>query len=133
MRSIGGVARMATFFALFALVFTACGGGSTSTGGGTTPTAAPAPSLKVSLVTDIGGFNDRSFNQLAYTGYKKTEAQYHFAEKVIQTQSQNDYLKNLTLASPSLGAGGLAITVRLLIHTPLDQIPHHHTTIHYDI
>jgi len=133
MRSIGGLARIATFLALFALVLTACGGGSTSTGGGTTPTAAPAPSLKVSLVTDIGGLNDRSFNQLAYTGYKKAEAQYHFAEKVIQTQSQNDYVKNLTLASQSVGAGGLVIAVGFLMQAPLDQIAKQNTNINYAI
>ncbi len=133
MRSIGGLARIATFLALFALVLTACGGGSTSTGGGTTPTAAPAPSLKVSLVTDIGGLNDRSFNQLAYTGYKKAEAQYHFAEKVIQTQSQNDYVKNLTLASQSVGQGGLVIAVGFLMQAPLDQIAKQFTSINYAI
>src|SRR5258708_1572761 len=133
MRSIGGLARIATFLALFALVLTACGGGSTSTGGGTTPTAAPAPSLKVSLVTDIGGLNDRSFNQLAYTGYKKAEAQYHFAEKVIQTQSQNDYVKNLTLASQSVGQGGLVIAVGFLMQAPLDQIAKQFTNINYAI
>src|SRR6266849_10691383 len=119
MRSIGGLARIATFLALFALVLTACGGGSTSTGGGTTPTAAPAPSLKVSLVTDIGGLNDRSFNQLAYAGYKKAEAQYGFTEKVIQTQSQNDYVKNLTLAAQS---ADLVIAVGFLMQVPLDQV-----------
>src|SRR5579859_5013481 len=118
MRSIGGLARIATFLALFALVLTACGG-STSTGGGTTPTAAPAPSLKVSLVTDIGGLNDRSFNQLAYTGYKKAEAQYGFKEEVIQTQSQNDYVKNLTLAAQE---ANLVVAVGFLMQVPLDQV-----------
>jgi len=39
---------------------------------------------------------------LAYGGYKRAEAQYHFTEKVIQTQSQNDYVKNLTLAFAKL-------------------------------
>ncbi len=132
MRSIGGLARIATFLALFALALTACGGGA-STSSGTTPAAAPAPTLKVSLVTDIGGLNDRSFNQLAYTGYKKAEAQYHFTEKVIQTQSQNDYVKNLTLASQSVGQGGLVIAVGFLMQAPLDQIAKQFTNINYAI
>src|SRR6266446_1923138 len=132
MRSIGGLARIATFLVLFALALTACGGGA-STSSGTTPTAAPAPTLKVSLVTDIGGLNDRSFNQLAYTGYKKAEAQYHFTEKVIQTQSQNDYVKNLTLASQSVGQGGLVIAVGFLMQAPLDQIAKQFTTTNYAI
>ena len=130
MRSIGGLARIATFLALFALVLTACGG--TSTGTGTTPTAAP-PAAKVALVTDIGGLNDRSFNQLAYKGYTQALNQYHFTSKVIQTVSQNDYVKNLTLASQSVGPGGLVIAVGFLMQAPLDSIAKQNPNIHYAI
>jgi len=130
MRSIGGLARVAAFLTVFTLVLAACGGTTTSSGG-STPTATST--LKVSLVTDIGGLNDRSFNQLAYGGYKRAEAQYHFAEKVIQTQSQNDYVKNLTLASQSVGQGGLVIAVGFLMQAPLDQIAKQFTTTNYAI
>lgn len=133
MRNIGGLARIATFLALFSLALAACGGGtSTSGGGGAAPTTTTS-NLKVALVTDIGGLNDRGFNQLAYTGYKKAEAQYHFTERVIQTQSQNDYVKNLTLASQSVGQGGLVIAVGFLMQAPLDQIAKQNTGIHYAI
>jgi len=100
------------------MLVTACGGSSTSTGGGTTPTAAP-PAATAALVTDIGGLNDRSFNQLAYTGYTKAQKQYSFTPRVIQTQSQNDYVKNLTLAAQS---ANLVIAVGFLMQTPLDQV-----------
>jgi basic membrane protein A len=89
--------------------------------------------VKVALVTDIGGLNDRGFNQLAYTGYKKAEAQYGFTEKVIQTQSQNDYVKNLTLASQSVGNGGLVVAVGFLMQAPLDQIAKQNPSINYAI
>ena len=131
MRNIGGLARIATFLALFAMVLTACGSSTSTTGGGATST--PTPSVKVALVTDIGGLNDRGFNQLAYTGYKKAEAQYHFTERVIQTQSQNDYVKNLTLASQSVGSGGLVVAVGFLMQAPLDQIAKQNPSIHYAI
>lgn len=131
MRNIGGLARIATFLALFAMVLTACGSSTSTTGGGAT--ATPASTLKVSLVTDIGGLNDRGFNQLAYTGYKKAETQYGFTERVIQTQSQNDYVKNLTLASQSVGSGGLVIAVGFLMQAPLDQIAKQNPSIHYAI
>src|SRR5258707_7103480 len=130
MRSIGGLARVAAFLTVFTLVLAACGGTSTSSGG-STPSATST--LKVSLVTDIGGLNDRSFNQLAYGGYKRAEAQYHFTEKVIQTQSQNDYVKKLTLASQSVGQGGLVIAVGFLMQAPLDQIAKQFTNINYAI
>src|SRR5260221_11520535 len=125
MRSIGGLARVAAFLTVFTLVLTACGGTTTGSGG-STPSATST--LKVSLVADIGGLNDRSFNQLAYGGYKRAEAQYHFTEKVIQTQSQNDYVKNLTLASQSVGQGGLVIAVDFLMQAPVDQIAKQFTT-----
>jgi basic membrane protein A len=133
MRNIGGLARIASFLALFALVLAACGSSNTSTGGGGSGTAAPTATAKVALVTDIGGLNDRGFNQLAYTGYKKAEAQYHFTERVIQTQSQNDYVKNLTLASQSVGSGGLVVAVGFLMQAPLDQIAKQNPSIHYAI
>jgi basic membrane protein A and related proteins len=117
MRRISGLATITTFFVLLAILLSACGGSSTSSGG-TTPTAAP-PAATVALVTDIGGLNDRGFNQLAYTGYTQAKNQYHFPEKVIQTQSQNDYVKNLTLAAQS---ANLVIAVGFLMQAPLDQI-----------
>ena len=130
MRRVGGLARIAVFLTLIPLVLAACGGTSTSSGGGTTPTAT-APKAKVALVTDIGGLNDRGFNQLAYTGYTKALNQYHFTSKVIQTQSQNDYVKNLTLASQSVGTGGLVIAVGFLMQAPLDQIAKQNPSINY--
>src|SRR6185312_14197850 len=41
------------------------GSGGTSSPGGSAPASSAAPSVKIGLVTDIGGLNDRSFNHLA--------------------------------------------------------------------
>lgn len=111
--------HLAGLLTVVAMLLAACGGTSTGNGGGSTPTPTPKPSVKVALVTDIGGLNDRGFNQLAYTGYKKAETQYGFKEEVIQTQSQNDYVKNLTLAAQE---ANLVIAVGFLMQTPLDQV-----------
>ena len=118
MRRISGLATITTFFVLLAMLLSACGSSSTG-GGGTTPTAASSAKVTVGLVTDIGGLNDGGFNQLAYTGYTQAKNQYHFPEKVIQTQSQNDYVKNLTLAAQS---ANLVIAVGFLMQAPLDQV-----------
>jgi basic membrane protein A len=119
MRKFGGFVRVASLLMVFAMVLAACGNTTTGSTPGTTPATTTAPAIKAALVTDIGGLNDRSFNQLAYAGYKKAEQQYGFAEKVIQTQSQNDYIKNLTLAAQS---ADLVIAVGFLMQTPLDQV-----------
>ena len=132
MRRISGLAPITTFFILFTMLLTACGGTSPG-GGGTTSSSSSGAKAKVALVTDIGGLNDRSFNQLAYGGYTQAQKQYGFTPKVIQTQSQNDYVKNLTLASQSVGPGGLVIAVGFLMQVPLDQIAKQNTTINYAI
>ena len=52
MRRFGNHASIATFLILLSLLFTACGGSTTTTGNGT-PTATAAP-VTVGIVTDIG-------------------------------------------------------------------------------
>ncbi len=106
------LAPLASLLVLFAMILSACGG---STGS----TSKTSNVQKVALVTDVGGLNDQGFNQLSYQGYKKAEAQYGYTEKVIQTQSQNDYVQNLTAAAQS---ANLVIAVGFLMETPLDQV-----------
>ena len=59
--------------------------------------AAPAAKkLKVGLVTDIGGLNDRGFNQSAYQGLKRAIAKLGIQGKVLTSSSQADYIPNFT-------------------------------------
>ena len=52
-------------------------------------------SIRVGLVTDIGGLNDRGFNQLAYQGLKQAESDLNAEIKVLESQSDADYIPNL--------------------------------------
>jgi basic membrane protein A len=138
MRRMNGHARLAAFLTVLAMLLAACGG---TSGGGSTPTPGttptPAAKVKVALVTDIGGLNDRGFNQLAYTGYTKARNQYGFKNEVIQTQSQNDYVKNLRLAVQAVGgatgSGGLVVAVGFLMQTPLDQVAKQYPNVDFAI
>lgn len=114
------MARVATFLlAAFALLLSACGSSTpTTTGGGGTPSTNKG-SVTVALVTDIGGLNDGGFNQLSYAGYTKAQKQYGFKSVVIQTQSQNDYVQNLTTAAQQ---ADMVIAVGFLMQTPLDRV-----------
>jgi basic membrane protein A len=113
------MARVATFLVAFALLLSACGSSTPTTtgGGGNTPTTKG--SVTVALVTDIGGLNDGGFNQLSYAGYTKAQQQYGFKSLVIQTQSQNDYVQNLTTAAQQ---ADMVIAVGFLMQTPLDRV-----------
>lgn len=113
------LAKVASLLAIFSLLLVACGSSTSTTGGSGGGTTTAKPSLKVALVTDIGGLNDNGFNHLAYVGYQKAEAQYGFKEKVIQTVSQNDYVTNLTQAAQ---VADLVLAVGFLMQQPLDNV-----------
>jgi basic membrane protein A len=83
-------------------VVTACGsdnGGSSSTpsGGSSKATSTPAAKkIKVGLVTDIGGLNDRSFNQLANEGLTQAEKTLGIDGRVLTSKANSDYVPNLS-------------------------------------
>jgi basic membrane protein A and related proteins len=52
--------------------------------------------IKVGMVTDIGGLNDRSFNEAAYKGLKQAESDLGVEIRVITSKSNADYVPNLS-------------------------------------
>lgn len=64
------------------MVLTACGGGA---GGG----------LKVGMVTDLGGIDDKSFNATAYAGIQKAIDELGIEGKYLESTQQADYEKNI--------------------------------------
>jgi basic membrane protein A len=96
------LARAMTILALVltAAFVVACGddndSASSSSSGGGEATAAPAKKIKVGLVTDIGGLNDRSFNQSAYQGLKRAEKELGAEIRVVPSKQNSDYVPNLT-------------------------------------
>jgi basic membrane protein A len=70
--------------------------------GSAKPTKAQATAgLKVALVTDIGGLNDKSFNALAYTGLKNAEKKLGINGRVFISKSSADYIPNLSTGARS--------------------------------
>jgi basic membrane protein A len=59
------------------------------------PTEAPAASLKVGVVTDVGQLEDKSFNQAAYEGGKAAAEKMGAQFDVIVTQNVSDYKQNI--------------------------------------
>lgn len=51
--------------------------------------------IKVGLVTDIGGLNDRSFNASANEGFERAKDELNATGSVIESKSDSDYSKNL--------------------------------------
>lgn len=51
--------------------------------------------LKVGLVTDTGGVNDKSFNQSAWAGVQKAATEFGWEAKYIESKQPTDYEKNI--------------------------------------
>src|SRR5215208_5696864 len=59
-------------------------------------TQEPQKKIKVGMVTDIGGLNDRSFNQSAYKGLKRAQSELGAEVRAITSSSNSDYVPNLS-------------------------------------
>ncbi|MEV4422221.1 BMP family ABC transporter substrate-binding protein [Patulibacter sp. NPDC049589] len=83
-----------------AIALPGCGSSDDDSPDSTASTAASgapaAKSIKVGLVTDVGGLNDRSFNFLANKGLQEAKSQLGVDVRVITSKSNADYIPNLT-------------------------------------
>jgi basic membrane protein A len=60
--------------------------------------AAAKATFTAALVSDIGKFNDRSFNQSQFNGLKRAKASLHVAIMPLQSNSTSDYAPNFNTA-----------------------------------
>jgi len=82
-----------------ALLFSAaaCGGGGKSSSSTTTGTASNS-NILAALVSDIGKFNDRSFNQSQLEGLRRAKQELGVKILAKQSNSTSDYIPNMTAA-----------------------------------
>jgi basic membrane protein A and related proteins len=71
----------------------ACGSDDGSSSGGSEP---EQKKVKIAVVTDTGGLNDRSFNALAYKGLKRAGAELGADTRVLISKANSDYVPNLS-------------------------------------
>jgi basic membrane protein A len=76
----------------------------TDTGGGD---GATGEGIRVGLVTDIGGLNDRGFNALANQGLEQAQDELGVEGRVLESKSDADYIPNLS----ELGEEGFDLIV----------------------
>ena len=120
--------RLSVPAAVAAVLLAGCGAGSPTSGtatGAEPVSTSPASTdavrpLKVGLVTDIGGLNDRSFNQLAYQGLQRAQRELGVDGRVLSSKAPGDYVPNLsTLARQHYD---LVIGVGFLMADALDTV-----------
>ncbi len=84
------------------------------------PTKGDA-AVKVALVTDIGGLNDKGFNHLSYVGLQRAIKELKVKGRVYITKSAADRKPNLQAAAQD--GNGLVIAVGVLFEFgPLDDV-----------
>jgi basic membrane protein A len=94
--------RLAALIAAFALVlgafvFAGCGDDDDEpSGGGSAAQQEEKPAIKVGMVTDIGGLDDRSFNQLANEGLERAQSELGVEIRVLTSDQNSDYVPNLS-------------------------------------
>src|SRR5919201_718510 len=71
-----------------------CGGSANKSSSGTT--AKNGSNIKIGLVTDVGGLNDRGFNHLSYVGLQRAQQQLGVQPRVYQAPSTQQYVPNLS-------------------------------------
>ena len=82
---------------LAAATLAACGDApeeDTNTGSGSDSSPAASDFLPC-IVSDAGGFDDKSFNQLGYEGAKQAADELGVELKAVESNSENDYGPNL--------------------------------------
>ena len=71
-----------------------CGGSSKKSSSGTT--SKNGSNVKIGLVTDVGGLNDRGFNHLSYAGLLRAQKDFGVQQRVYQANSTQQYVPNLS-------------------------------------
>jgi basic membrane protein A and related proteins len=96
-RSLAAI-LFAAFVLMLGIVAVGCGDEEepASSGTGSSSTEEEKPAVKVGLVTDIGGLNDRSFNQLANEGLERAKSELGVEGRVLTSDSDADYVPNLS-------------------------------------
>jgi len=98
----------------------ACGSEDEESSGGSASATPAQKKIKVAMVTDIGGLNDRSFNALAYKGLQRAKADLGADIRVVTSKSNADYVPNLS--SLARQKYDLVIAVGFLMADATDKV-----------
>jgi basic membrane protein A len=98
----------------------ACGGGSSKSSNSTQTSTGSSSSMLVALVSDIGKFNDRSFNQSQLEGLNRAKSELGIRTLPLQSNATSDYVPNFTQAVRR--NAGLTIAAGFLLADTLETV-----------
>jgi basic membrane protein A len=94
-------------------------------------TQASKATFTAALVSDIGKFNDRSFNQSQKEGLVRAQKKLHVKIKPLQSNSTSDYIPNLTQAVRA--KANLIISAGFLLADATNKVASKYPKIHFAI
>ena len=103
------------------LLLAACGGTSTT----------PTKVVRVGLVTDVGGLNDKSFNHLADVGLEKAKTDFKIQASVVESKTGDEYIGNLT--NYATQGYDLVIGVGFLMQQAIGTVAGQFPNVHFAI
>jgi basic membrane protein A and related proteins len=103
-------------FGLAALAAALC----TAVGFVSSGTAAPQATFKAGLVSDVGRFNDKGFNQLQLIGMKRAAKQLKIQYRAVESRSASDYLPNMAALARS--GYNIVISAGFLLGDATEQV-----------
>jgi basic membrane protein A and related proteins len=83
-------------------------------------TAAPQATFKAGLVSDVGRFNDKGFNQTQLVGLKRAAKQLKIQYRAVESRSAGDYLPNM--ASLARAGFNIVISAGFLLNDATEQV-----------
>jgi basic membrane protein A and related proteins len=84
--------RLLVIAGIVLLVAAGCGGGGDEEASDETQ----GQGMRIGLVTDVGGLNDRGFNHLSFLGLKRAERELGVEQRLYQAKSTAEYVPNLS-------------------------------------
>jgi basic membrane protein A len=106
--------------ALLAAVLAACGSSGGSGSSTTTTGEKSAAAVKACLISDVGRFNDKGFNQLQLQGLKEAGSKLGATTKAIESHAAGDYVPNLSTCAR--GGYDITISAGFLLAEPLSTV-----------
>jgi basic membrane protein A len=113
------------------LLAAGCGGSSGGSGGSSTTTSAQGSGKLVALVSDIGKFNDRSFNQSQKEGLDRAKNKLGVQTLELQSNSTSDYVPNL--ATTVRKKADLTIAAGFLLADATNTVAKKNPDLHFAI
>lgn len=132
MKKILGVAALS---GAIALVLAACGSapssGSTNTAGSTPGSTASTSNFKACMVSDSGGFNDKSFNESGYNGLQQAAKDLNIQTATAESKQASDFAPNI---QNMIGQNcNLVVTVGFLLATATGDAAKANTGVNFAI